>query len=256
MLELNTPDGDVPHLSLVVPSYNGESRLAARLCELKTFLVAQPYYSELILVDDGSAEGAAAIMRQFADANPSVTLIRNDPNRGKGASVTRGMLAARGRYRVFTDADLAFPLTEVNKILRDLEVGADVAIACRVLPESRYQMSPSFFHYLYTRHLMSRTFNRMVRTVLLRDVLDTQAGLKGFTARAADTVFPRVTIPGFGFDVEVLYVAQKHGLSVRQTAVDFRYDREPTTVRFAQAAMTMAGDLLQIKLRDWRGRYG
>lgn len=256
MLEMNASDGDAPYLSLVVPSYNGEQRLAERLCELKTFLVAQPYYSELILVDDGSADGAARIMRQFADANPSVTLIRNEANRGKGASVARGMLAARGTYRVFTDADLAFPLSEVNKILRDLEAGADVAIACRVLPESRYLMSPSFFHYLYTRHVMSRTFNRMVRTVLLHDVLDTQAGLKGFTARAAETVFPRVTIPGFGFDVEALYVAERHGLAVRQTAVDFRYDREPSTVRFAQAAMTMAGDLLHIKLRDWRGRYG
>ena len=145
---------------------------------------------------------------------------------------------------MFTDADLAYPPEEVNKILRDLEAGADVAIACRVLPESRYLMSPSFFHYLYTRHVMSRVFNLLARTVLLRDVLDSQAGLKGFTAAAAEMVFPRITIPRFGFDVEALFIAQKHGLSVQQTAVFFRYDEEPTTVKFAQSAFTMALELL------------
>ena len=252
---MNGSGGDIPHLTLVVPAYNGEDRLPASLAQLTGFLAAQPYSSELILVDDCSDEAAARVMREFAAANPTVTLLRNEINRGKGASVGRGMLAGRGRYRVFTDADLAYPPSEVNRILRDLEAGADVAIACRVLPESRYLMSPSFFHYLYTRHVMSRVFNLMVRAVMLRDVLDTQAGLKGFTAQAVETVFPRVTIPRFGFDVEALYIAQKHGFSVRQTAVHFRYDEEPTTVRFAQSALMMAGELLQVKINDWRGRY-
>lgn len=255
MLEMNASDGDVPHLSLVVPSYNGEHRLAGRLDELKTFLVAQPYSSELILVDDGSAEGAARIMRDFAAENPCVTVLRNDPNRGKGASVARGMLAARGRYRVFTDADLAFPLSEVNKILRNLEAGADVAIACRVLPESRYLMSPSFFHYLYTRHLMSRAFNKVVQTFLLPGILDTQAGLKGFTAEAAKLCFERTTIPGFGFDIECLYIAQQHRLSIKQTAVNFRYDDEPTTVRFARDSNRMLQDIWKVKTNALRGQY-
>lgn len=247
--------GDTPFLTLVVPVYNGAARLPANLCQLKEFLAVQPYSSQLILVDDGSAEPTARALSEFVAANPAVVLLRNDPNQGKGASVRRGMLAARGRYRVFMDADLAYPPTEINKILRDLEAGADVAIACRVLPESRYLMSPNFFRYLYTRHVMSRAFNLMVRSVLLRGVLDTQAGLKGFTARAAEAVFPRVTIPRFGFDVEVLYVAQRHALAVRQTAVHFRYDEEPSTVRFVKAAGTMAANLLHVKLNGWRGRY-
>ena len=122
------------------------------------------------------------------DPDPERAELRQGRQRG-----ARHAPAARGRYRVFTDADLAYPPSEVNKILRDLEAGADVAItACRVLPESRYLMSPTFFHYLYTRHVMSRVFNAMVRLVLLRDVLDTQAGLKGFTARAAQAVFSRL----------------------------------------------------------------
>ena len=198
---------------------------------------------------------AAKILRDYAAARPGITLIRNEQNLGKGKSVGRGMLAGRGRFRVFTDADLAYPPEEVNKILRDLEAGADVAIACRVLPESRYLMSPSFFHYLYTRHVMSRVFNLLARAVLLRDVLDSQAGLKGFTAVATETVFPRITIPRFGFDVEALFIAQKHRMIVKQTAVYFRYDEEPTTVKFAQSAFTMALELLQVRMNDWRGRY-
>ncbi len=242
-------------MTLVVPSYNATDRLRASLVEVTAFLCAQPYDSELCLVDDGSAEPAAGVMREFAASHPGVTLLRNDSNEGKGASVRRGMLAARGRYRVFMDADVAYPPTEINKILRDLEAGADVAIACRVLRDSRYLMSPTFFHYLYTRHVMSRAFNVMVRAVLLDGVLDSQAGLKGFTANAAQVVFSRLTIPRFGFDVEALYVAQKQGLSVRQTAVHFRYDDEPTTVRFVKTAFTMAGDLARVKRSDWRGRY-
>jgi dolichyl-phosphate beta-glucosyltransferase len=166
-----TETGGVPHLTLVVPCYNGEDRLAAALQQLSAFLALQSYSSELILVDDCSAEPAARILRDFAAARPGVTLIRNERNLGKGTSVARGILAGRGRFRVFTDADLAYPPEEINKILRDLESGADMAIACRVLPESRYLMSPSFFHYLYTRHVMSRMFNLLTRALLLRDVL-------------------------------------------------------------------------------------
>jgi dolichyl-phosphate beta-glucosyltransferase len=244
-----------PHLTLVVPCYNGEDRLPANLSALTAFLALQSYTSELILVDDFSEEPAAKILREYAAVRPGVTLIRNEKNLGKGKSVGRGMLAGRGKYRVFTDADLAYPAEEVNRILKDLEAGADVAIACRVLKDSRYLMSPSFFHYLYTRHVMSRVFNFLARAVLLRDVLDSQAGLKGFTAAATEIVFPRITIPRFGFDVEALFIAQKHRLTVKQTAVFFRYDEEESTVKFAQSAMTMATELLQVRMNDWRGRY-
>lgn len=244
-----------PRLSVVVPVYNGEERLPGALAQIAQWLDRQRYTTELVLVDDCSRAPAQAVLAAFATSRPGVTLIRNEGNLGKGASVSRGMLAARGEMRVFTDADLAYPPDEINRIVADLEAGADLAIACRVLPGSRYLISPSFFHYLYTRHLMSRAFNLMVRMTLLRDILDTQAGLKGFTARAAEVVFPRVTIPRFGFDVEALFIAQLHGLTIRQTAVHFRYDEEPTTVRFVRSAARMAADLLSIRLNHLRGRY-
>ena len=243
------------HLSVVVPVRNGADRLPAHLETLRRYVCAQPRPTELLLVDDHSEPGAARLLADFIGTLSGATLLRNDANRGKGFSVARGMAAARGARRVFTDADLAYPVDEIDAMVRELDDGADVVIACRVLPESRYLMSPSFFHYLYTRHLMSRLFNRVVRIALLPGILDTQAGLKAFTARAAELIFPRLTVAGFGFDVELLYIARKHGLRVRQTAVQYRYDDEPSIVRFAADAAAMLRDLARIRWNDWRGRY-
>ncbi|HKV52985.1 MAG TPA: dolichyl-phosphate beta-glucosyltransferase [Gemmatimonadaceae bacterium] len=244
-----------PFLSLIVPVYNGVARLPAALDQLRVFLGARPYSWELILVDDRSDDGVARALDSFAEEAPCVSVLHNERNMGKGYSVSRGMRAARGAYRVFTDADLAYPTTEIDKILDALRGGADVAVACRVLPDSRYLMSPSFFSYLYTRHVMSRLFNALVRWTLIPHVRDTQAGLKGFTAAAAELVFPRVTIPRFGFDVEALFIARKFGLTIQQVAVNFRYDEEPTTVRFVTDAAEMARDLGRIRTNEWRRRY-
>ena len=250
------PTTDVPALSLVIPVYNAADQLPATLQAVDQFAAQSSDRLEVLFVDDCSSEVETQLMLEdFARAREGVRVLRNASNRGKGYSVTRGMLAARGRYRVFTDVDLAYPLDQVSRIAGELAGGADVAIACRVLPESRYLMSPTFFHYLYTRHLMSRAFNRVVRAFLLPGILDTQAGLKGFTAAAAELCFRRTTIPGFGFDIECLYIAQQHGLTIKQTAVNFRYDDEPTTVRFARDSTRMLQDIWQVRTSAWRGLY-
>lgn len=251
-----SPMSDVPALSLVIPVYNAADQLPATLNAVDSFATLYPGTIEVVFVDDHSTEvETQLILEDFIRQRGYARLLRNATNRGKGFSVTRGMLAARGRFRVFTDVDLAYPLDEVRKIVRELEAGADVAIACRVLPESRYLMSPSFFHYLYTRHLMSRAFNKVVQKFLLPGILDTQAGLKGFTADAAQLCFSRTTIPGFGFDIETLYIAQQHGLAIKQTAVSFRYDDEPTTVRFARDSRRMLSDIWKVKMNALRGQY-
>jgi dolichyl-phosphate beta-glucosyltransferase len=250
------PTADLPTLSLVIPVFNAADQLPATLRALDQFAAQSSDRLEVLFVDDCSSEVETQLMLEdFAREHDGIRVLRNVSNRGKGYSVTRGMLAARGRHRVFTDVDLAYPLDQVSRIVEELARGADVAIACRVLPESRYLMSPSFFHYLYTRHLMSRAFNRVVRAFLLPGILDTQAGLKGFTAAAAELCFRRATIPGFGFDIECLYIAQQHGLAIRQTAVHFRYDEEPTTVRFARDSSRMLQDIWQVRTRAWRGQY-
>lgn len=250
------PSSDVPALSLVIPVYNAADQLPCTLEAVDRFVSSHVSRTEVLFVDDCSGELETQVqLEEFARTHDYARLLRNATNRGKGYSVTRGMLAARGRHRVFTDVDLAYPLDQVHCIVEDLANGADVAIACRVLPESRYLMSPSFFHYLYTRHLMSRAFNSLVQAFLLPGILDTQAGLKGFTAEAAQLCFSRATIPGFGFDIECLYVAQQHGLTIKQTAVQFRYDDEPTSVRFARDSSRMLQDIWQVRMNAWRNRY-
>lgn len=250
------PMTDGTALSLVIPVYNAADQLPATLHAVDTFASRYPSSLEVLFVDDHSNEvETQRILEDFTRRRGYARVLRNAANRGKGFSVTRGMLAARGRYRVFTDVDLAYPLDQVDRITAELRAGSDIAIACRVLPESRYVMSPGFFHYLYTRHLMSRAFNKVVRAVLLPGILDTQAGLKGFTAEAARLCFSRATIPGFGFDIECLYIAQQHGLSIKQTPVQFRYDDEPTTIRFARDGNRMLHDIWKVKTNAWRGRY-
>ena len=247
-------DGDV-YLSLVIPVHNGGARLQATLQAVADWLCRASVLSELVLVDDGSEARTAEVLRDFASGTAGVTLLVNERNRGKGYAVARGMAAATGCFRVCTDADLAYPIEEVERILVTLETGVDIAIACRVLPDSRYVISPSFFPYLYTRHVMSRTFNWAVRHTLLPGLLDTQAGLKGFSARAAEKVFRNLTVTGFGFDVELLYVARRLGLSIQQTPVRFRYDSEPSTLHFTRDAFRMLGDLARIRWNGFRGRY-
>jgi dolichyl-phosphate beta-glucosyltransferase len=124
-----------------------------------------------------------------------------------------------------------------------------------VLPESRYIMSPTFFHYLYTRHLMSRAFNRLAQQVLLPGILDTQAGLKGFTASAAEIVFSRQTLSGFGFDLECLFIARQHGLTIEQVPVDFYYGEEPSTISFVRHGAEMLMDLVRVRRNGARGVY-
>jgi dolichyl-phosphate beta-glucosyltransferase len=244
-----------PELALVVPVYHCSGHLDRTLDVLADFLDDHARDCELILVNDrGTQPGVTERLRRFATRD-GVRLLENDRNRGKGYSVARGMLAARARHRVFTDADLAYPLDEVWNVARALEGGADIAIACRMLPESEYLMSSTYLRYLYTRHVMSLAFNRLVRLTLLPGVLDTQAGLKGFSARAAHEVFSRIRIDGFGFDLECLFVARRLNLRIEQVPVRFRYDDEPSTVRFLKDARTMIADLARIRWRGWRGVY-
>lgn len=243
-------------LSLVVPIHHREGSLDGVFVELDRFRQSAPVGTEIVLVDDrGSHPHASQALHDYAASRSDVRLLVNDRNRGKGYSVARGMLEATGTHRVFTDADLAYPLEEVWKIMTRLQNGADVAIACRVHPESQYTMSARYLRYIYTRHVMSRVFNAMVRFILIPGVLDTQAGLKGYTAGAAQDVFSRVRIAGFGFDLECLFVARLMGMRIDQVPVRFRYNDEPTTVKFARDARTMAADLARIRWRGWVGGY-
>jgi dolichyl-phosphate beta-glucosyltransferase len=243
-------------LSLIVPAYNSAAFIADTLTGALAFLERRGESFELIVVDDGSADGSMPLLSELAARHCPLRLIRNGANHGKGHAVRSGALQSSGRRVIFTDADLAYPLTEIDKIVRALDAGADLAIADRTSPQSLYHMSPAFFSYLYTRHLLSRMFNLMVRGSLGIKVRDCQAGLKGFRRAAADIIFPRQRLDGFAFDVELLYIARRFKLDVRQVPVEFRYFSEPSTVDFLRDSICAVRDLVRVRLNAARGHYG
>ncbi|MDE2293480.1 MAG: glycosyltransferase, partial [Elusimicrobia bacterium] len=207
-------------------------------------------------VDDGSTDATPRILAEAASEHPDwLRLLPLRANGGKGAAVAAGFASARGEFLLFLDSDLAYAPDQTLKVLAALEDGADVAIACRVLDESRFVMSPNFFRYLYTRHLMGRFFNLLVRSLVVPGLLDTQAGLKGFRRPAAQRLFKLRTLDRFSFDVEILFIAQRLGLRISQVPVEFRYFHEDSTVRFVRDTVAMLADLARIRMNGARGRY-
>lgn len=248
------PMRDTVEVSVVVPVLNGAGLIAESLRELTAFLRELGVSAEVLVVDDGSVDETARLVRDVSTASPvPIILHRHDGNRGKGAAVRTGMLAARGRYRVFIDSDMAYPASEIGVILERLRAGSAVVFASRVHVESRYVIRPSFFRYLYTRHLSGRLFNWLVRLLLLPGVSDTQAGLKGFTAESAMAVFSAWAPDGFAFDLAILARARRLGFRLVEVPVVFRYDREPTTVRFLADTLEMLVSLAAVRLRVGHG---
>ena len=198
-----------PDISIIIPAYNEAGRLPASLDRIEGYLRDLPLSAEVIVVDDGSRDGTGDVVRQRAASWPRLKLVSAGRNAGKGAAVRLGMAAARGRYRVFSDADLSVPIDDLDKVLRPLNAGAAVAIASRGLKASQVEL-----HQPWYRETMGKIFNRMVRIFVLGGVHDTQCGFKAFSAEVAERVFPPLQTRGFGFDVEVLYRAQRAGYRI------------------------------------------
>ncbi|MCH7488033.1 MAG: glycosyltransferase family 2 protein [Chloroflexi bacterium] len=235
-----------PALSFVVPAYNEEARLGDLLARLIGFSATQPYAIEIIVVDDGSADGTAALVRD-AGGQPaaSVTLrvIQHERNRGKGAAVRTGALAAAGETILYIDADLATSPEETPKLLEALDAGADVAIGSRVRPGGGDMRAsqPAW------RRIGGRLFALVRRRLLLADVEDTQCGFKAFRRSAAQALFSRQQLDGWTFDAELLYLAQRLGLSVRQVPVDWHHVEGSRFQLGAGSAFREVRDLLRIR---------
>jgi dolichyl-phosphate beta-glucosyltransferase len=200
-----------PEVSIVVPAFNEARRLPGTLDRLQAYLAKFGTPAEIIVVDDGSQDATAEVVRQRAAGWPQLKLIVAEHNGGKGAAVRRGMASARGRYRVFTDADLSVPIEDLDKLLRAIRDGAGVAIASRGLKDSEVEL-----HQPWYRETMGKIFNKLVRIFVLGGIHDTQCGFKAFTAEVAERVFPVLQTPGFGFDVEVLYRAKQAGYRIAE----------------------------------------
>jgi len=246
-----------PARSFILPVYNAAPFLRANLTTIRAWLVARPEPWELIVVDDASTDATALILDGFVNDRPgeAIARVRFSENRGKGFATRVGLGLARGAYSVFTDCDLAYPVENAARLLAALDGGADAAIACRVLPASTYMMSPSFFSYLYTRHLMGRLFNLICRTLTVPGILDTQAGLKGFRTEVVRPLLGHLSMDGFSFDVELLRALEDRDARIVEIPVSFRYDSEPSTVQFIGDSARMLRDLVLIRYRSLRGDY-
>jgi dolichyl-phosphate beta-glucosyltransferase len=198
-----------PEISIIIPAFNEARRLPATLDRVEGFLATTGLSAEVIVVDDGSRDATAEVVRQRAAGWPQLKLVVTGHNGGKGAAVRLGMAEANGRYRIFSDADLSVPIDDLEKLLRPLRMGAGVAIASRGLKDSQVEL-----HQPWYRETMGKIFNRLVRIFVLSGLHDTQCGFKAFTAEVADRVFPALQTRGFGFDVEVLYRAQRAGYRI------------------------------------------
>lgn len=239
-----------PDLSIIIPAYNEETLILRTLDGIRTYLATRPEQYEIIVVDDGSQDRTAESVREWQRCNPvDVHLLVNSRNRGKGFSIRRGVSESRGEFVIFTDADLPYELDAIAKFLQALRNGSDLAVGSRVLPGSQVKGVP------VVRFFSGQIFSLMVQTVLFSGLPDTQCGFKSFKASAAREIFRRLTIDGFGFDVEMLFVARKRKLAIQPVAVRMIDHRHRSRVRLIADSFKMFANLFMVRWNDLRGKY-
>jgi dolichyl-phosphate beta-glucosyltransferase len=242
------PDTSEPRWSVVIPAYNEAERLPAYLREVVSYFDGRGEPYEVIVVDDGSADETAARVLEARAAHPEVTLLRLPENRGKGFAVRAGMLAARGELRLMADADGATPIAEVKRLETAVQGGADLAVGSRALhdPSVRREV-------LLHRKVSGEIFNLFARCMGVGGVTDTQCGFKLFQGAVARTIFDEVRTDGFGFDVELLLLARRHGYRVVEVAINWA-DQPGSKVDVLRDGPRMLGQIFRARLRLGRGR--
>jgi dolichyl-phosphate beta-glucosyltransferase len=232
-----------PRLSVVIPCYNEELRLPRTIQQIERYVGARGDPYELILVDDGSADGTRRVMEEAAARNKSIRIVALPVNRGKGRALAEGVKVSRGDYVLVTDADLSTPIEELPKLEGALAAGAGVAIGSRAIKGSRVELSQPIY-----RVLMGKAFNIIVQLVLLPGIWDTQCGFKLFRGDIAHDVFAGLTTDGFGYDPEVLYLAKKKGVRIAEVPVVWR-NSAPTKVNAIRSSLDMFRHVLRIRFR-------
>ena len=235
--------------SIVIPAYNEGARIATSLDRILRHAADCDWDAEIVVVDDGSSDHTAELVRSRMRENVSLRLLANPGNRGKGYSVRNGMLHAQGEILLFSDADLSSPIEEAEKLFAALAAGADVAIGSRWV-RSELQTEKQPLH----RQVFGRLFNLALRITLGLKFKDTQCGFKAFTRRAADVVFPLQTIERWGFDPELIFLAQRFGFRVEEVPVAWAH-REGTRINPLRDGIRMLGEMLQIRWNAITGKY-
>ena len=235
--------------SLIFPAFNESRRLAATLEKVSSYVSQQRWKAEIIVVNDGSTDDTAEIVRQYVARNPIVRLVQNPGNRGKGYSVRNGMLNAHGDVLLFSDADLSSPISEALKLLAAIDHGAEVAIGSRWLQSELQTERQSV-----VRQLFGRVYNLLLRVILGLDYKDTQCGFKAFTRDAARMIFSAQRIERWGFDPELLFLARLYGLRVVEVPVEWGH-AGASKINPVTDGLRMFLELLSIRWNGLTGKY-
>jgi dolichyl-phosphate beta-glucosyltransferase len=239
-----------PQYSIVIPAYNEAARIPATLEAVTACVRSRGWSAEVIVVDDGSRDATAEVVRAFAARAPEVRLLQNSGNRGKGFSVRNGLLRALGEVVMFTDADLSAPIEEAEGLFAAIAGGADIAIGSRWLERSRQTIRQPLY-----RRFFGRCFNGVTRAIMGLPFADTQCGFKAFTRAAAQTVSQLQTIDRWGFDPEILFIALKRGYRIEEVPVSWAHD-ERTRISYLKDGMRMLQDIAIVRWNALLGRYG
>ena len=236
-----------PFLSIIIPAYNEESRLPDTLSKVESFLEEQIYSSEVWVVDNNSTDHTAEIIQEYSNRYSNFKgLFEEEP--GKGAAVKCGMLKAQGEFLFMCDADLSMPIEEVNKFLPPQLVGVDIAIASREAPGAIRYDEPLF------RHLGGRLMNFLIQLFALPGLNDTQCGFKCFSASATKQLFPHQTLSGWSFDIELLFIARRAGLTITEIPIPWIYRQESKVNAFPDAVKILR-DIRTIRKNKNQGLY-
>ena len=243
-----------PTYSIVIPAYNEAARIGNALQSVVARVRERGWHAEIVVVDDGSRDRTAEIVRAFAqnlsaNAHPEVRLIQNPGNHGKGYSVRNGILHSFGEVVMFTDADLSSPIEEADGLFAAIAAGADIAIGSRWLESARQTIRQPFY-----RQFFGRCFNGVTRIVMRLPYADTQCGFKAFTRAAAQTIFQLQTIERWGFDPEILFIARKRGYRVEEVPVSWAHD-ERTRISYLKDGTRMLQDIAIVRWNALLGRY-
>lgn len=246
-----TPQVEPGCLSVIIPAYNEAARILPYLTEVTTYLTERGAGYEVLVVDDGSLDGTAALIERFRIANLRVRLLRLARNRGKGCAVRTGILEARGELHLIADADGASPIRELERLEAGLSTGADLAIGSRFLAsrDSRYTV-----YAKWHRTVLGNLFNRLVQRLGIPGITDTQCGFKLFRASVARDLFSVARINGYGFDLELLYIAQRRGYRIAEVPVNWS-DKPGTKVWVPWDGLCMLHELCQVRRHYARGLY-
>ncbi len=239
----------MPKYSIIIPAYNEGARLGPALESVLSHADTNRWDAEVIVVDDGSQDDTADLVRRRAKENPSLHLLQNPGNHGKGYSVRNGMLNARGEILLFTDADLSAPIEQASKLFGAIESGADVAIGSRWLQPNLQTHRQSLLRQFY-----GRSFNLFLQLLLGLKFKDTQCGFKAFSRNAAVTLFSKQTIDGWGFDAELLYLASRLGLKVIEIPVVWS-DAAGTRIHPLRDGLRMVQEAMLIRRNAFSGKY-